>query len=177
MATPTAIELWVHGVPAPQGSKTAYVRGGRAVVAEGGSATGRQKHASWRQAVATAARDWVDANGRPAPLDGPLALDVTYWMPKPASAPKWRWLSWTKPDIDKLIRAVLDSLSELVIVDDARVVHLVASEFYAIDRSPGARVVISTIDERSGMFVYTGDNDLESALTYRFNRTPTGVPL
>jgi Holliday junction resolvase RusA-like endonuclease len=142
------IELHVHGVPAPQGSKTAYVRGGRPVLVEG-KGPGRQKHATWRQAIATAARDWVDANGHPAPLDGPLTVDIQFWLPKPMSHPKWRWLAWSKPDLDKLVRSCFDSLSGLVIVDDARVVRLTATKVYAVDRSPGCRVRIRQVDERA----------------------------
>lgn len=142
------IELNVHGVPAPQGSKSAFVRGGRAVVTEGGSKAGRQSHATWRQAVATAARDWVEANGAPAPLNGPLSLTVKFWMPKPASLPKWRYLPTTKPDLDKLIRSVLDSLSGLIITDDARVVIIEACEEYAIGRAPGCWVGVYEVAER-----------------------------
>jgi hypothetical protein len=81
------VVLRVYGTPAPQGSKSAFVRGGRAVLVEG-KGPGRQSHATWRQAVATAARDWQEANGGVALLDGDIALTVCFLFAKPASKPK-----------------------------------------------------------------------------------------
>ncbi len=46
--------LTVVGVPQPQGSKTAYVRNGRAVVTEGRTASARENVAEWRRAVSDA---------------------------------------------------------------------------------------------------------------------------
>lgn len=138
MTAPVVIE--VSGTPAPQGSKTAFVRGGRAHVAEG-KGPGRQKHAAWRQAVATAARDWQDQHGMPL-LDEPVKVDVTFWLPKPASKPKWKTLPDVKPDLDKLVRSVLDSLEGLILAGDSRVVAIQAAKVYALGRQPGCRVVI-----------------------------------
>lgn len=45
------IELEVVGIPAPQGSKSAVLIGGKARLIEGSSTTGREKHKSWRQGV------------------------------------------------------------------------------------------------------------------------------
>lgn len=134
------ITLTVHGTPQPQGSKTAYVRGGRAILTEG-KGPGRANHAAWRQAIATAARDWQAINERPL-LDGPLAVSITFLMPRPPSIPRKRQHPDRKPDIDKLVRSVFDAISGLVIVDDARVVHLTASKVYAVDGPPGCVIEI-----------------------------------
>lgn len=140
------ITLNVYGVPAPQGNKSAFVRGGRAVVVEG-RGPGRQSHAAWRQAVATAARDWQEAQGGVPLLDGPLALWVQFRMPRPPSIPKKRAWPDRKPDLDKLIRSVLDSLSGVLIVDDARIVTITAVKSYAAEEPPGCRLVVGPMDE------------------------------
>lgn len=143
------ITLVVHGVPAPQGSKTAFVRGNRAIVTEG-KGPGRQSHAAWRQAVATAARDWQDACGPVALLDEPVAVAIRFTMPKPASKPRWKRWPDRKPDLDKLIRSVFDSIAGVVIRDDSRVVAITALKVYG--DPPGCVVVVHPVgaDERDG---------------------------
>lgn len=137
------IRLRVYGVPAPQGSKSAFVRGGRAVVTEGGSKTGRQSHAAWRQAVATAARDWQEAHDAPL-LDEPVDVGISFIIPKPKSVPKKRYYPTTKPDLDKLVRSVLDAISGVLIRDDAQVVSLKAVKRYNdVDEAPGCHILLS----------------------------------
>jgi crossover junction endodeoxyribonuclease RusA len=138
----SSIVLRVHGVPAPQGSKTAYIRSGRAIVTEGGSASGRASHAAWRQAVATAARDYQQVRERPL-LDEPVALDVTFRMPKPRSTPKYRRWPQTKPDADKLLRSVMDSLTGVLLADDARVVKVTLEKVFG--DPPGATIILTPL--------------------------------
>ena len=123
------ITFTVLGVPAPQGSKTAVMRAGKPSVIEGGSSTGRKKHAAWREAVASQAR----AAAPTEPLDGPLKLIVAFRMPMPQSRPArvrrlgHLWHS-VKPDLDKLLRSTLDGITDGgVIVDDSRVCGIQAT--------------------------------------------------
>lgn len=104
------IEFEIIGLPAPQGSKTAISRGGKAHVIDGSSATGRAKHKSWRDSVTATARDVADTE-HGAPFKGPLRIDVTFRMPRPRSRPKSHhgWHS-VKPDKDKLLRSLFDGL-------------------------------------------------------------------
>lgn len=110
----------VLGVPAPQGSKSRMPNG---MVIEGSSKTGRAKHKAWRAAVADVARDVAEER----PHDGPLAVDITFRMPMPASRPKrmrtaGRWPCTVKPDIDKVVRTTLDALADGgLIAGDSRV--------------------------------------------------------
>jgi Holliday junction resolvase RusA-like endonuclease len=54
----------------------------------------------------------------------------------------------SKPDIDKLLRAVLDPLTGIVMVDDSRVAYVTASKRYAIDGEPtGAMISLCTLAE------------------------------
>lgn len=135
------------GVAAPQGSKSAFVRNGRAIITEG-KGPGRQSHAMWRQAVATAARDFQQANGI-TPLDGPLQVTLDFILPKPPSKPKWKLWHDRKPDLDKLERSVFDSLSKLVIADDSRIVDCHSRKRYDPAVPPQCRITISELKERT----------------------------
>lgn len=136
----TVISLRVVGVPAPQGSKSAIVQGGRARVIEGKGA-GRQRHEDWRRAVDTAARAWLAEHPQPA-LDEPVAVAITFWFPLPAGD-AYRTRHCTRPDSDKLVRSVFDSLvSAGLLRDDSLVWRHAAMKLYARNEPPGALVEI-----------------------------------
>jgi Holliday junction resolvase RusA-like endonuclease len=91
------------------------------------------------------------------PLTGPLTVDVTVTLPRPASAPlaKRPWPAVRNGDIDKLARTILDALTaNKVIADDSLVVELTARKCYPdtpgcpdrLDR-PGAIIRIYPIGE------------------------------
>lgn len=127
----------VRGVPAPQGSKRAFVVKGRAVLTE---ASARVK--PWRQDVKTAAEEAL--NGR-APLTAPVEVRVTFVLPRPASAPRSRFLPDVTPDLDKLARSSMDALTAAgVFDDDKRVCDLHVRKVYGI--IPGAEFLIQPID-------------------------------
>jgi len=111
---------------------------------------------SWREDVINAVTDEIQTAGWIAP-DGPVELRLTFWLRKPPSLPKRRRTPYTKPDLDKLVRSTMDALKIAgAITDDARVIKLEASKFYAEpDRPTGANidlvdwdVSISVQDER-----------------------------
>ena len=120
------IELTVHGIPAPQGSKTPW----------GQEANPNTR--PWRAAVASQAATTM--NGQPL-LTGPLTLEVVFIFPRP----KHHYRSGThshelkpsapvhhagKPDVDKLLRAIGDSLTGTVIRDDAQIARVIATKLY-----------------------------------------------
>ena len=128
--TPTRVTFEVVGLPAPQGSKSAYVRGGRAVVVDGSSKSGRERHARWRADVTDAARRArsLIAEGSFA---GAVEVDVTFWF-APLRSDPYRTRHTTAPDIDKLVRSVLDSLTNAGLIrDDSLVFSLSARKLYA----------------------------------------------
>jgi len=89
----TELYFMVEGSPTPQGSKTAYVRGGRAVMVEA-----NKKLPAWRMAVAEAARQAMHSTEQVVPMDGPLKVVITFFMPRPAK-PKWVMFPASKPDL------------------------------------------------------------------------------
>lgn len=135
------VSFEVYGVAQPQGSKTAFVRNGRAVLVEGRRGASREAFAGWRAAVATAARDWQQ--GHNAPLyDGALALEVLFYLPRPKSLKKSILYPATRPDLSKLVRCLEDALTGVVISDDSRIIDLRAVKWFARDCPPKAVVRI-----------------------------------
>lgn len=117
------MEIRVYGEPAPQGSKTAIVRNGRAIMFESS-----KKLPEWRETVAMACR--VAAMEYDVPLLGPIDLHLVFHMPRPKSVS--RQYPNTAPDLDKLIRGVGDALqSSGVLSNDGQIVSIVANKIYA----------------------------------------------
>ena len=115
--------ITAHGNPVPQGSKTRTRHGMRDDSSE--------KLQPWRDTVHWAALRALD--GEPA-YEGPVVVEVTFTLRKPAAAPKTR-TSWpVKPrtgDLDKLQRAVFDALTDAAVWgDDAQVVEVTARKVY-----------------------------------------------
>ncbi len=141
MITLAAFE--VVGLPAPQGSKRAIARGQRAVLVDGSSDVGKAKTKAWRHAVAEVGRDIAEDE----PHDGPLQLSVTFRMPMPASRPKrvqqaGIWPHAVKPDIDKLLRATVDALTDSGLIrDDARL-FAIEAEAFEVTGWTGAEIVL-----------------------------------
>lgn len=127
----TVVSLEVLGLPAPQGSKRAFVRGGRAVLVEGGSARGGQAVASWREAVRAEAQRWCWAHRAFSPFSSAVRVEATFLFPRPpsVSAKRRPWPS-VKPDVDKVARATLDALTGVLFRDDALVCDLHVRKAY-----------------------------------------------
>ncbi len=138
----TTITVVVFGLPAPQGSKRHV---GRGVLVESSA-----KVRPWRLAVKSVVEDVI---GDRPPLTGPLTVVLIFTLPKPASAPKRR-RTWPnkRPDLDKLIRAVFDAVTESgAWLDDAQVVSIDAEKTYTGDPDalprPGVQITIAPVTD------------------------------
>ena len=133
------MDVFVSGRPAPQGSKRHV---GNGVMVESSKAV-----KPWRQDV----REAFLTNGQPTEtIAGAVRIELSFVMPRPVSTPKRSTPpAMRKPDLDKLIRAVLDAIvSAGVIEDDARVVEIVASKRLADldpDDVPGVAITLVRI--------------------------------
>lgn len=154
MSTSTdAISFFVPGVPAPGGSKRAFVVNGRAVVTDD-----CKRNKPWRQAVTLFAADAYHGD----PLTGPLVVEVVFTMPRPKShyrtgkhagvvrddAPAWHT---KKPDATKLLRALEDALTGVLWTDDAVIAEQRVDKVYG--NRPGAYVTVWTLKEWEGFAV------------------------
>jgi Holliday junction resolvase RusA-like endonuclease len=127
----------VEGRPAPQGSKNAYVRGGRPIMVEASKYL-----PEWREAVKLAAKlamhDQLDYSA----FTRPVRLEVSFFI---------ELYPGSKPDLDHLIRAVGDSLTQAgVLADDSLIVEVFAKKLWTGSTTdtypkPGARVEVSLI--------------------------------
>jgi crossover junction endodeoxyribonuclease RusA len=127
----------VSGDPASQGSHS--VINGRIVQVNS------SKHKKWRNAVVFAALDLIGDGW--TPIDEPVELTVIFYLPRPKSV-LTRSFPTVMPDLDKLIRAVGDSLTDAGIIrDDSRIITITARKLYADDRGPGAVIRVNTLPE------------------------------
>ena len=125
----------VSGEPASQGSHS--VIHGRIVQVNSA------KHKRWRNAVAFAALDLVGNDWEL--IDEPVELSVIFYLPRPKTAT--REFPAVMPDVDKLLRAVFDSLSGVIYLDDSRIIRATAQKLYADDRGPGALIRVNTLSK------------------------------
>jgi Holliday junction resolvase RusA-like endonuclease len=133
--------LEVRGKPQPAGSKSAFVRAGRAVVVDA-----NPKSRPWKDQVAQAAADLMA--GR-ALLEGPLEVEMRFYITRPQSHYGSKGLNAkgrahprpvTRPDLLKWARGCEDALTSVVWRDDSQIVTEVLSKHYG--EVPRAVVVI-----------------------------------
>lgn len=129
----------VTGRPAAQGSKR-HVGNGRFIDAS-------KYLPAWRKQVTQVARSIAIASDWET-VDGPVQLHVDFYLERPKSVPRHRRRFHTKaPDLDKLVRAVCDALTDADIwADDSQVVRLIAAKDYADDVEPGAFIQVTRLD-------------------------------
>ena len=138
----------VFGEAQPQGSARGFIPKGwtRPVVT-----SDNPNLKQWRQLVAEAANH---ALGALAPAERALLLEgvrlsIAFYLPRPKSLPKRATAHTKKPDVDKLVRSVCDSLTAIVFRDDSQVCELVAAKHYAALGQP-PRVEI-TVEPTAGV--------------------------
>lgn len=124
-------EVFVPGVPAPQGSMRAFVPKRRTPVPIAAPGPTRvivtadnPETTPWRADVRVFVRKATGPVGIVIP-EGPVALALEFVLKRRADEPKRTLRPHTrKPDLDKLARAVMDALTGLVYRDDAQVTEL-----------------------------------------------------
>lgn len=126
------ITFTVHGVAQPKGSMRAFTPPGMKFPI----VTDSNRNAkSWAQLVAHAADTALaqSPDGHPQLLQGPVRVSVAFYLPRPKKFNK-RGVPvahLTAPDLDKLLRSVLDALTAVVWHDDSQVVEVIAQKRYA----------------------------------------------
>lgn len=145
------ILAFIPGDPTPQG-RPRFVRRGRFV-----GAVDPERSRNWKKHARNCIRDTMAANGSTA-LQGPLHLSVLFAFACPAShCPKptkrnpspeplpRRWRA-SRPDLDNLVKAVMDAANGLVFDDDSQVVTIEARKVWAAQGEPaGVHVTVQTV--------------------------------
>jgi Holliday junction resolvase RusA-like endonuclease len=140
------IVFFVAGEPVPQGStKGFYIEKiNRVVITHGNANTTR-----WRERIATEAQraDAARMKGFFSPdRDAAYEVKVRFLFTRPKSMPKKRSLHTKRPDLDKLVRAVLDGITDVLIPDDSQVIAISARKLYCqADEQPGLQILVSRL--------------------------------
>ena len=136
------LDFFVSGVPKAQPRVKAFVRGGHAGVYTPDSAE------SWKQAV----RQQAIANAPESVMSGLVRVELDFFLPRPKAhykrdgsvkpnSPVWHC---KKPDLDNLIKAVTDAITDTqrVWLDDSQICEITATKTYAMN-AVGCSVFIS----------------------------------
>lgn len=126
-----ALYIRVEGEPVPQGSVRAFERGGKVVSVAGNA--GRLER--WRGDIRSVARQAMEGHEMLGPA---VAVSCVFLFARPKSHLRANGEvreayqdAEPRPDIDKLVRAVLDALTGIAYRDDKHVVSLTAVKMYA----------------------------------------------
>ena len=143
----------VYGDPSPQGgTKTVpnRLKAGQTIhrkITEGGV-----NLKSWRQECASAAAEQAELHGK---YDGPVRVEFQFRFVMPKSRPAWARragvaLKSTTPDLDKLERAVGDSLvSGGLLHDDALIVQKRSTKIEVVDGWTGVALRVTPLDPQA----------------------------
>lgn len=127
----------MQGRPAAQGSKR-HVGGGRMIEAS-------KFVAPWRKAVTSAALEIAELEGWETQY-GPMEAHMVFDIARPASVKDSdRPLPIKPPDLDKLVRAVCDSLTDAAVWgDDGQLVKLTCEKQYVNAGEDGVSIIVKT---------------------------------
>ncbi|MGI0068542.1 MAG: RusA family crossover junction endodeoxyribonuclease [Thermoplasmata archaeon] len=135
------ITFQVHGVPVPQGSARAFVVKGRAIIT-----SANRSLSVWRRLVADTAQRYAPGEV----WRGPVRLTLRFYVDRPKSEPthagrgkdRHPIKTWPdrRPDLDKLVRAAMDSLTGVIFRDDSQVIDLRATKEWG---APGVLVLVT----------------------------------
>jgi Holliday junction resolvase RusA-like endonuclease len=131
--------VFVDGRPAPQGSKNAFVIGGkRAVMVEA------SKHLpAWRNDIILAVKQMFNDTQDVSMFVDPVKLKVTFYLERP---PNTKFVNYPggKPDLDHYIRGCGDALKIAGLVkDDSLIVKILAEKVWCGENTraePGATI-------------------------------------
>lgn len=137
------LSFTVIGTPIPQGSMQSFRRGNKTVYVPA-----NKNLKAWREQVRAEAYKTALAEGIELPLGKnktPLALYCTFVFERPKTVPKTRKMC-TKPDLDKLLRAICDALGNKgtgqIIEEDSRINLIAAKKRYADGEKPHVKIII-----------------------------------
>ena len=139
------LAVFVPGTPVAKGSTHAFAHKttGRIITMQ----TNAKRQKPWASLIALSAKEAMSGG----PVDGPVSIDIAFTMPRPKNhyrtgknaallkdgAPAYHTKT---PDIDKLVRCVLDALTGVAWHDDSQVWHVNSAKHYG--RAEGAAIKV-----------------------------------
>lgn len=132
------LRFTLYAKPEPQGSTRAFMVRGRPIIT---SANAKMK--PYRHSLTQLGMEEMSRKGHTAPLcpqGTPVEVTVVWTLAKPKSTPKRVKHPAKKPDLDKILRSVLDSLTGVAYYDDAQVVKVTCQKQYGVPESTEVHV-------------------------------------
>jgi len=133
------VEFNVLGDPKPQGSMRAFTnpKTGRPILTSASKGL-----PAWRRDIKEEAVNHFDAL-----IDGPVGVWAEFRFTRPKSAKKGATWKISTPDLDKLVRSLLDALTGVAYQDDARVARLIVRKRLTEgDEQPGVLVRVEGLE-------------------------------
>lgn len=137
MATMESVRFVVYGDPIAKGSKTPLLIGGKARMMDAAPSRSkdpakrraqRERLKAWPKAIVDAARKTLEPEPTVPKFTGPVCVSGRFFMPRPKSR-RFDYWHTVKPDLDKLLRMLLDPLVVAgMLRDDCLVVSFNGSE-------------------------------------------------
>lgn len=138
------VSFFTSGDPIPEGShKYVGYRNGKPTIVHDNLML-----AGWRMRVSRDAKNAAQAAGWEPQHNGPVTVEAHFYMPRP-KRPKFKGHAATKPDLDKLIRAIGDALADHngVLAEDSRIVTWITTkEYSSSDQAPGVHITVTALD-------------------------------
>lgn len=138
----TRLEFIAHGQAEPQGSARAFIPKGwkRPVIT-----SDNPNVKDWRAVIALEAGGAMRRTGW-VPTTGPVRILARFVLRRPKTLPKRVTAHITKPDLDKLQRALGDALSGVIYRDDSQVTQWKVEKVYtAAGEAPHVVVAIEAL--------------------------------
>jgi Holliday junction resolvase RusA-like endonuclease len=117
--TPVSLAFFVAGIPKPSQTGSVIRAGDRLIPL--------RRNTPWGVLVGSIARQHAPAT----PLPGPLAMSLTFYLPRPKALPRHRTLPVVRPDLDNLVKHLCDQLEGVLYARDSQLVELILSKRYA----------------------------------------------
>lgn len=143
------LTFFVNGVPMPKGSMNSFISPRtKKIVTLHGTKESRPRFATWNTDIKAAALTALRPCGWSLVIDKPVEVFAAFYLPRPKShyrkngelntnAVKWHA---KKPDVDKLVRTVLDAIVGIAFYDDSQCARIVAQKTYS--DQPGLGVTV-----------------------------------
>ncbi len=135
--------FFVAGDPQPKGStRSFYVKKIERVV----TTTTNKNTKQWQLRIATEAQHANESRSISfftPDKDCGYEVEANFLFARPKSLPKRVRTNTKRPDLDKLVRALLDGLADILLPDDSQVISITAAKRYIEPgETPGAEIVV-----------------------------------
>jgi Holliday junction resolvase RusA-like endonuclease len=91
--------------------------------------------------------------GKISPIDGPIGLEATFYLSRPTrllrkSDPDEAILHFKMPDLDNLLKGLLDALNGIVWYDDRQVCQILARKYFSEkNEDPRIEIIIKEMTD------------------------------